>query len=169
MQPFTENPFTVFTFIAAPAVLTNSAALLGLTTSNRLARAVDRARTLVRELSGADRKDDSLGSFRVREIEVARWRAVLLVRALGFFQLACGSFAAATLMALLGAVLALFNATTLREASLIATLVCTAVAVAGIVAGCSILVRESRMAYSILREETIHVLEALGEPHSKIG
>ena len=44
MPPFTTNPFIVFTFIAAPAVLTNAAALLGLTTSNRIARAIDRAR-----------------------------------------------------------------------------------------------------------------------------
>ena len=44
MDPFSANPFTVFTLITAPAVLTNAAAVMSLTTSNRLARAIDRGR-----------------------------------------------------------------------------------------------------------------------------
>ena len=37
------NPFTVLTFIAAPAVLTNASSVLALGTSNRFARVIDRA------------------------------------------------------------------------------------------------------------------------------
>jgi hypothetical protein len=170
MPLFSDNPFAAFTFIVAPAVLTNASAVLGLTTSNRLARAVDRARALVKELAGADKKDDELDAFRVREVEVARTRAVYLVRALGFFQLACGSFAAATLAALFGAVFAMLNVTWLREVALAATLVCTCLAVGGIVTGCTVLVRESRIAYAILREETVYVLESIGDlPGQKPG
>jgi hypothetical protein len=162
MQPFSDNPFAVFTFIAAPAVLTNAAAVMSLTTSNRIARAVDRARALVTQLSGVD-KDDPQHSFHVREVEVARRRAVLLIRALGFFQLACGSFAASTLLALFGAVFALLDAHILREIALAATLVSASVAVAGIVTGATGVVIESRLAYTILSEETVYLLESLNE------
>ncbi len=160
---FPDNPFTVFTFIAAPAVLTNASALSSLTTSNRLARAVDRARALVNHLADPTVKDDPRRSFHIREVEVARQRAVLMIRAMGFFQLACGAFAAATLIALFGAVFALVNANVFREVSLLATLICTVVAVSGLVAGSFLLVRESRMAYTILREESVYVLEGFKE------
>lgn len=37
------SPFQILTLIVAPAVLTNSSAVLSLSTSNRFARAVDRS------------------------------------------------------------------------------------------------------------------------------
>jgi hypothetical protein len=45
-----DNPFAALSFIVAPAVLTNASSVLALSTSNRLARAVDRARALTTEL-----------------------------------------------------------------------------------------------------------------------
>jgi hypothetical protein len=168
MPALTDNPFAVFTFIAAPAVLTNAAAVLSLTTSNRLARAVDRARILVTQLSAAKAATDPLYSFRVREVEVARRRAGLLIRAMSFFQLACGAFSAATLVALVGAALTLL-ADHFALPTLVAALACAVVAVAGIVTGASLVVVESRMAYSILREETVHILEDLGPGGGKLG
>jgi hypothetical protein len=166
MQPFPDNPFAVLTFIAAPAVLTNASAVMSLTTSNRLARAVDRARALVKELSDEKSKEDTFHAFRVREVEVARERAGLLIRALGFFQLAYGGFAAATLVSLLGAALVVMKGL-FHEVILGAALMCALVAVGGIVTGSAILVRESRMAYRILREETVFVLEAINDPAEK--
>ena len=65
MDPHT-NPFAAFSMIVAPAILTNAASVLAMSTSNRLARAVDRARDLARQLeahdvslaaSGADRAE----------------------------------------------------------------------------------------------------------------
>ncbi len=47
------NPFAALSLIAAPAVLTNASSLLILSTSNRLARAVDRARQMTTELERA--------------------------------------------------------------------------------------------------------------------
>jgi len=44
------NPFAVLSFIVAPAILTNASSVLTLSTSNRLARAVDRARELTTAL-----------------------------------------------------------------------------------------------------------------------
>jgi hypothetical protein len=37
------NPFAALSLIVAPAILTNASAVLAMSTSNRLARAVDRA------------------------------------------------------------------------------------------------------------------------------
>jgi hypothetical protein len=44
------NPFSVLSWIVAPALLTNASALLILSTANRLARAVDRAQELSSKL-----------------------------------------------------------------------------------------------------------------------
>jgi hypothetical protein len=46
----TENPYTVLTLIAAPAVFTNAASVLTLGTGNRLARVVNRTRVIAQEL-----------------------------------------------------------------------------------------------------------------------
>jgi hypothetical protein len=43
---FSANPFVILTLIVAPAILTNAAALMIMSTSNRFARAVDRGRDL---------------------------------------------------------------------------------------------------------------------------
>jgi len=47
------NPFAVLSLIVAPAVLTNASSVLAMSTSNRLARAVDRARELSKQLEEA--------------------------------------------------------------------------------------------------------------------
>ena len=52
MIPFSTNPFVVLSYVGGPAVLTNAAALLLLSTSNRFARAVDRSRFLADNLAG---------------------------------------------------------------------------------------------------------------------
>jgi Protein of unknown function (DUF2721) len=48
------NPFAAFSLIVAPAILTNAASVLVMSTSNRLARAVDRARDRARQLEAHD-------------------------------------------------------------------------------------------------------------------
>ena len=53
-----SNPFFILTFIVAPAILTNASALMVLSTSNRFARAVDRARDLSRQVEEAKRKEE---------------------------------------------------------------------------------------------------------------
>ena len=87
------------------------------------------------ELTVTPRRDDSLYAFRVREVGVRAGGAVLLVRAMGFFQLACGSFAAATLVALVGAVFGFMELRGFVEAALALSLLCAMVAFGGIVAG----------------------------------
>jgi len=54
-----SNPFAVLSLIVAPAILTNAASVLAMSTSNRLARAVDRARELARQLEDTSHPDPS--------------------------------------------------------------------------------------------------------------
>src|SRR6185295_13470453 len=102
MDPFASNPFAVLTFIAAPAILTNASSVMGLGTSNRFARAVDRVRLLSRQIEGRERDPDPAIQSQVRQLKMAERRALLLVRALSAFYLSVGSFAGASLVSLLG-------------------------------------------------------------------
>ena len=87
-----DNPLQSLTFIAAPALLTNACSLLVLSTSNRFARAVDRARLL------AKNPVDDLGQA-LQRVEV---RALILVRALTGFYIGVASFACSTFLGLVG-------------------------------------------------------------------
>src|SRR5262245_57055456 len=100
------NPFAVLSLIVAPAILTNACTVLAMSTSNRLARASDRARELSRQLEAHDAAQSPESARRLRELKVAEERSLLLMRALRAIYLAIGSFAFATLASLVGAVAA---------------------------------------------------------------
>jgi len=158
MEPLgASNPFVVFTFIAAPAVMTNAAAVMSLTTANRLARAVDRGRALLAELTKSDGQASDKRHFQVREIGVAHRRAELLIRALGAFQLAFGAFAAASLVALLGACLALVAPKIVVTLTLFLVVAVMLLAIGALTHGAGLLVHESRLAYTILHEQTLAI------------
>jgi hypothetical protein len=140
----TQNAFQLLTFIAAPALLTNASTVLVLSTSNRFARAVDRARHLEHE-------PDSPESERAL-IRVTR-RALALNRALTAFYVAIASFAIGTFSELLGGGIAAISR---GEIAPIITLVGLLVATVGTVAiatGAFFLVAETWDAYRGLREE----------------
>ncbi len=151
-SPITENPFAVLTLIAAPAVFTNASSVLSLGTGNRLARVVDRTRQLARELHAAP-PDDSEVEMWGRQLDRLQLRARMLVRALSYFYTAVGSFAAASLVSVLGASLAAtdyrMSFATIAAVSLIAG----TVGFIGLVIGCSFLVSETRLALANLSEE----------------
>ena len=154
------NPFAVLTFIAAPAVLTNACAVMSLTTSNRIARAVDRGRALVAELSRPEPMPAERRQFRLREIEVAQRRAVLLIEAMASFQFAYGGFATTTVLALLGAALGFLGIRAVNVAAFALVVASQSLAVAGIVRGASKIICESRMAYTVLRQEADQMLDS---------
>jgi uncharacterized protein DUF2721 len=158
VAPLDTNPFAILTFIAAPAILTNASSVMGLGTSNRFARAIDRVRSLSRELEGQENADDPETLFRFRQLHVAQRRALLLVRALSAFYLAVGSFAGASLVSLLGAVFVLAERDLLRHAALGLGLVCGMLGIGGLVVGAGLLVWETRLTLQILGEETEHLL-----------
>src|SRR5690349_4461384 len=97
------NPFAALTLVAAPAILTNATSALVLSTSNRFARAVDRARVVAAELEKLGRGGDpALTALRMGQLSRLERRAVLLLQALRLFYLALGSFAGATLVSVAG-------------------------------------------------------------------
>ena len=155
------NPFAALSLIVAPAVLTNASSILVLSTSNRLARAVDRARTLAAHLESPGRADERLTGLRFKEMDSAVRRALLLLSALRFFYASIGAFATAALTSLVGA--ALLNTpvevlpATLEGVAVVAGLI----GVMGLVLGCVLLLRETRIAVRVVSEEATHLRNSL--------
>src|SRR5256886_17014072 len=76
------NPFAVLSLIVAPAILTNASSVLAMSTSNRLARAVDRARELSKQLEEAADLSSPEATRRLGELSAAEDRAMRLLGAL---------------------------------------------------------------------------------------
>lgn len=107
------NPFAILTFIAAPAILTNAASMLTMSTSSRFGRNVDRSRQLIKLLEANRTLIAATDETRAEEklnrklLGWMEYRTTLLMRALSFFYFAIGAFAAGSLSSLLGAILRL--------------------------------------------------------------
>ena len=157
MNPLAANPFTVLTLIAAPAVLTNASSVLALGTSNRFARAIDRARALSAQLETPGAEADPLTPLRVRQLHRTEIRAQRLLQALWFFYLALGNFAAAALVSLIGAGLATSEHHIIFRVALWLALVTGVVGVTSLVLGCSLLVQETRLALINVTEEADYI------------
>lgn len=159
MDPLGTNPFAVLTFIVAPAILTNSSSVLTLATSNRFARAVDRARALAARLDAtpAPATGDEAAHEEERlllwQLDVAERRVLYVVRALSAFYVAVGSFGLGTLASLLGASLAIAGVRWAERAALWVALAAGISGVSALVTGASLLVHESRMTRRVLHAE----------------
>jgi hypothetical protein len=150
LNPWDANPFALLTFIAAPAILTNASSVMALGTSNRFARAVDRARALGRAES---RTDPAVAALRDQQMTAVSRRVLLLVRALTAFYLSVGAFATASLVSLLGAVAVVAQQPELRIINFAVALIVGVAGVGGLVTRSAILVWESRLTLRPLREE----------------
>jgi hypothetical protein len=158
------NPFAAFSLIVAPAILTNSSSVLAMSTSNRLARAVDRTRELARQLEAAEASHVSMGSDsraeferRLKELSATEVRTAMLLHVLQSFYFALGGFASSTLAALLGAVLAPIGpgaAVTVLE---VAAVGAGTIGVAALVRGSLLLVRETSIAVRVISERAASV------------
>jgi len=162
VTPLSSNPFAVLTLIAAPAVFTNAASVLALGTANRLARGVDRARFLGERLGiqGISADEKEMRASQLRGMEV---RTGLLLRAMQWFYTAVGAFAAASLVSLLGAGLAYTDHRHAVEFTIAAGLIAGAIGFCGLVVGGAMLVRETRMAVTALREEAEFTLRRFSQ------
>lgn len=152
------NPFSALSFIVAPAILTNASAVLSMSTSNRLARAVDRARELSRQIEAAGEQDETR---LLRELSINEERAVLLLRVLRSFYTALGAFAMATLVSLLGAVLATAAPGTVVRVLELLGVLAGAVAVGALIHGSTLLIHETRMAVGVVQERADRARERL--------
>lgn len=152
MAPFSENPFAALTIVVAPAILTNASSVLCLGTANRLARVVDRTRVVSAELAHAEPSAEGYLVCR-RQLEALSGRRALVLKALKFFYVSLGSFAAATLISLLGAVIAASSLHLAFPFIALLGLVSGTVGVAGLVYSCSLMMQETRLAIRNLEEE----------------
>ena len=166
MDAIGTNPFAILTFIAAPAILTNASSVMGLGTSNRFARAVDRIRSLSAEIQGIEHENDETTLMRIRQLRWTQRRALLLVRALSAFYVSVGSFAGASLVSLLGAVFVMLGHDLLRACALAAAFCAGVCGVGGLVVGTGLLVLETRLTLRILGEETDRLVSRIEQSGS---
>jgi hypothetical protein len=146
------NPFGALSLIVAPAVLTNASSILVLSTSNRLARAIDRARDLASQLEQPDSTPSRFTSLRLTQLTGSERRALLLLSALRLFYASLGAFAGAALTSLLGGALG-SRQDALPTALEVVAVGAGFIGVAGLVAGCVLLLRETRIAVRVVSEE----------------
>lgn len=152
MQLPHENPYTILTAIVAPAILTNACSVLCMATGNRVARVVDRTRTVVAELSRLQPEDPDYET-RIRQMERLRVRNHLLYQALRLQYAALGSFAASAIISVLGAALVYYGSTFAFHAVAAIALAIGTFSVAALIGGCAYMVRETRLAMQNLVEE----------------
>jgi hypothetical protein len=151
----TDNAFAILSFLAAPAVLTNASTLLALGTSNRLARAADRARAASALIVATKANDpsDLVLNMHKDDFESATRRAELLILALRRFYLSAGCFAGGTCIALLGAFAEYFDLRALSTPAQVLTILVALLGVAGLVHGSLTLLQETRIALNVLKTQ----------------
>lgn len=155
-MPFTASPVTAFTLIAAPAVLTNAAAVLVLSTSNRFSRTLDRARNLAGKIVSEDMSESQL-TLRASQFERAQVRSFLLLKALSAFYLALATLAIASVVSIIGVTASTVIPPGFSEAGPWAASWAAGIGVALLAVGCVYLVRETRLAVQSITEEAMHL------------
>ncbi len=157
-----QNPFAVLSLIVAPAILTNASSVLIMSTSNRLARGADRARELSRQLEETASLNSMEAQRRLRELSASEQRTLLLLRALRSFYVALGAFALAAFVSLLGAVAAPLQMLAVVLPLELAGVLAGMVAVAALVYGSMLLLRETRIAVQVITERAATIRERFG-------
>ena len=150
---FTDSPFVYLTFLAAPAILTNASTVLALGTSNRLARASDRARSAAASIVGAKDPTDPLVRLQQADFDTSTRRAGLLVTALRRFYLAAACFSGGTCVALVGAFANYMGLHWMDNVTQILTVVVAAAGVSALVAGSITVLRETGLALRALENQ----------------
>ncbi len=168
-----SNPFAMLSFIVAPAILTNACSVLAMSTGNRLARAVDRARELAKQLDASGTDGSPEAERRLRELGAAENRTIILLNALASFYLALGGFALAALVSLIGAGFVTAGFDSIVGIVEAIAVLAGVVAVGALVHGSMNLVRETRIAVQVLHERASGVRARLADgrvggdpPHS---
>jgi hypothetical protein len=151
-----SNPYAVLVNVIAPAMLTNASSLLTMSTSNRLARAVDRARELAPKVR-ANTSPDVLESSDMQQLNAAEDRTHILVRALRWFYIAICGFAASTFLSVLGQLAAVYGFRITTHVVEVVGVVAGFVGVIGMVSGSAYLVHETTIAVGSLELEAANL------------
>lgn len=148
----TESPFAVLTAVVAPAILTNACSVLCLGTSNRLARVVDRTRSLTATLATLE-PGTSGYQAECRQLERQETRARMLLRAMRNFYVCLGAFASTALLSIAGTAWGTYDRGIVFSAVVLGALGVGSFGVISLVHGCTTMVRENRLAVENLTEE----------------
>ena len=152
MPVLNDNPFAVLTAVVAPAILTNACSVLCLGTGNRIARVVDRTRIVAAQLASIGPGTPGHQAH-VWQLEKLQVRSSFLLSALRLFYASLGSFAAAALISVIGSTLAFYDWQFVFRVAATIGLAIGGLGVTGLVAGCTLMVRETRLAMQTLAEE----------------
>ena len=167
MEPplLTHTPFAVLTFIAAPALLTNATSVLALSTINRMLRTRDRMADLFAK-SEAGGQGEVEAKRLLGQVDRVERQAVLLLRALHSIYVALASFAAATLVTLVGAGLGSFQGSFWFRFLVGLGLVLGFAGVGGLVFGSFNLFRATQISLMNIRDEAALIRERQGKRQS---
>ena len=158
----TDNPFSVLSYIVAPALLTNTTALLLMGTINRFGRAVDRARAVAERVTrGPDSGDAEIDRLTETELGIVQRRVNIIRNAMTAFYTATACLALATLVSLAGALLGPVSSALVLELALAISAAFGAAGVIAIVYGSATLVGESRLGARANMHETAYVQRLL--------
>jgi hypothetical protein len=149
-----SNPFAILTFISAPAVLTNASCVLLFGTRNRYGRAIDRVHELAAMIQQGARLERDELQLRIRQLESAEARTLLIVRALTCFYSAVAGFVASTLISLVGALMVSAGIAIGVSFAFGLGLLTGAIGVCAMITGATMLVRETRFSFRVLLEES---------------
>jgi hypothetical protein len=146
----TNNPFAVLTFIAAPAILTNAASVLAMSTINRMLRTRDRMHELFRESEDTSKL---LGEKFIEQVNRVERQAAMLLSAMRWIYTALGAFVSASLVTLVGAVAGQLGSEILMRVIIGAGLLLGFVGVTGLVGGCVNLFHTTQLSLMNIHEE----------------
>ena len=147
-----SNPFAVLSAVAAPAILTNACSVLALGTANRLARAVDRTRA-VHDLMRSAKPDSADHSALTRQLPFLQRRGALLLKSLSLFYTALAMFATTALIAIIGSALVAYDFPIAFHVAAAVGFFIGSCGVLSIVTGCTLMIRETRLALRGLAAE----------------
>jgi hypothetical protein len=147
-----ESPFAVLTAVVAPALLTNSSSVLVLGLGNRIARVVDRTRTLATVMVGAENDREFYARLQYQAGLLKR-RTKHLNKALRLGYAAVGGFAGEALIAVFGGVLVHYQLPFAARLAGLLALAIGVLSVGSLVTACVHMVRETAIALDNLDEE----------------
>jgi hypothetical protein len=146
----TQNPFAVLTFIVAPAILTNAASVLAMSTINRMLRARERMHQLFTESqTGAFATETKF----LEQVSRVERQGLLLLKALHGIYIAISAFAAASLVTLIGAGAGQLGNQMLMHVIVTLGLLLGFAGVGGLIAGCINLFKATKLSLVNIREE----------------
>jgi hypothetical protein len=151
-----DSPFVVLSYVGGPALLTNATSVFILSTSNRFARAIDRARAIA-AMPEAER------ARHAGELRMAHDRVALMARAMASLYVALTCFALGTAIAIGGAATAEFISSGILAIAFAAAGIGGAIGFAAFVTGAVCLVLESRAAMQAVLREADMALASLGK------